>query len=158
MCTGCQAQFCKKQKPPAAIAAGAKIADSDFDFFLDRVFRERKRSGPSLCEQAGEDGHQTAAEDARDPAEHIARDGLMQHQKRQQRRERGLEEEHERRCLRARDLHGQEVAREADAGHADVDEEHDRQIRQRVAGEEGDARKRVQSCGRQAGGEGWDVR
>lgn len=82
----------------------------------------------------------------------------MQHQKCQQRRERGLEEEHERRRLRARDLHRQEVAREADTGHADVDEEHDRQIRQRISGEEGDARKRVQSCGRQAGGEGWDVR
>lgn len=52
----------------------------------------------------------------------------MQHQKCQQRRERGLEEEHERRRLRARDLHGQEVAREADTGHADVDKEHDRQI------------------------------
>ena len=63
--------FAKKQKPPAAIAAGAKIADSDFDFFLDRVFRERKRSGPSLCEQAGEDGHQTAAEDARDTGDEL---------------------------------------------------------------------------------------
>ena len=150
--------FCEENaKTPAADAAGVKIADSDFDFFSGRAFRDRERA-LSLREQTGEDGHQTAAEDARDTGEHIARDGLMQHQKRQQRRERGLEEEHERRCLRARDLHGQEVAREADAGHADVDEKHDRQIRQRVAGEEGDARKRVQSCGRQAGGEGWNVR
>ena len=138
--------FTKKQKPPAAIAAGAKIADSDFDFFSGRAFRDRERA-LSLCEQAGEDGHQTAAEDARDTGEHIARDGLVQHQKRQQRRERGLEEEHERRCLRTRDLHRQEVAGKADAGHADVDEEHDREVGQRVAGEEGDARKRVQSCG-----------
>ena len=121
--------FCEENaKTPAASAAGVKIADSDFDFFFDRAFRDRQRSGPSLREQTGEDGHQTAAEDARDTGEHIARDGLVQHQKRQQRRECGLEEEHERRCLRARDLHGQEVAREADAGHADVDEEHDRQI------------------------------
>ena len=81
----------------------------------------------------------------------------MQHQKRQQRRERGLEEEHERRCLRTRDLHRQEVAGEADAGHADVDEEHDREVGQRVAGEEGDARKRVQTGGRQAGREGRNV-
>ena len=58
---------------------------SDFDFFFDRAFRDRQRSGPSLREQAGEDGHQTAAEDARNTGEHIAGDGLMQHQKRQQR-------------------------------------------------------------------------
>ena len=107
------------------------------------------RYGTALCEQTGQDGGQTAAEDAHDAGEHIARDGLVQDEKRKQRRERGLKEEHERCRLRARDLHRQEVARKADAGHADVDIEDDRQICRRVAREKGDARKRVQSGGGQ---------
>ena len=136
--------FCEENvKNARSGRCGHDVADSDFALFFGRAFRDRQRGGPPLRKQAREDGHQTAAEDARDAGEHIARDGLMQDQERQQRRECGLEEEHERRCLCARDLHRQEVARKADAGHADVDIEDDRQICRRVAREKGDARKGV---------------
>lgn len=43
--------FCEENaKTPAADAAGVKIADSDFDFFFGRAFRDWKHSSLSLRE------------------------------------------------------------------------------------------------------------